>query len=174
MFLGHHLSSAGIKPSPSKVAALSNFRAPKTKEELKSFLGLVTYIGKFLPDLGTKTDDLRQLTKNKVLYEWNPEHEQAFQLLKTCISDPRTLNYFDPTRHTRLIADASPVALGAVLVQIVNGDPRPIEYASKTLTMAERRYCQTEKEALVLVWAVERFQMYLRAWNLNWKRTTIH
>lgn len=80
------------------------------------------------------------------------------------ISNVKLLRFFDNSLRTRVIADASPVALGAVLMQFkgtTDDDPRPIAYASKSLTQTERRYCQTEKEALALVWAVERFSAYL-------------
>lgn len=65
------------------------------------------------------------------------------------------------------MADASPVGLGAVLNQDENLGPRVIEYAHKSLTDVERRYCQTEKEALALVWAVERFHYYVYGIEFN-------
>lgn len=72
-----------------------------------------------------------------------------------------TLGFFDPKRRTLLIADASPVGLGAILIQYGLNGPMVIAYAAKSLTESEKRYCQTEKEALALVWAVERFRFYL-------------
>ncbi|KXJ77544.1 hypothetical protein RP20_CCG007238 [Aedes albopictus] len=80
------------------------------------------------------------------------------------IGNVQQLYFFDNNLRTRLVADASPVALGAVLLQFegpTDEQPRPIAYASKSLTATERRYCQTEKEALALVWSVERFAIYL-------------
>lgn len=121
IFLGHHLSTKGVKPSPEKIAALSKFRSPQTKEDLMSFLDLVDNVAKFVPDLGTKTDKLRELTKDKTAFQWDSDYEESFQRLKETISDLTTLSYFDPSRLTRLVA--SPVALGAVL-----------------LTVTERRY----------------------------------
>eukprot|EP00105_Crassostrea_gigas_P021384 XP_011440495.1 PREDICTED: uncharacterized protein LOC105337466 [Crassostrea gigas] len=79
----------------------------------------------------------------------------------SCLKKAETSGYFDPKARTQVIADASPVGLGAVLVQIQQGEPRIICFASKSLTDVERRYSQTEKEALALVWACERFYMYL-------------
>ncbi|XP_062699139.1 uncharacterized protein K02A2.6-like isoform X2 [Aedes albopictus] len=164
-FLGHHLSGNGIRPTDDKLAALKSFRAPQTAEELRSFLGLVTYVGRFLPDLATVCDPLRLLTHTGVPFTWGNEHEAAFRRLQSMISDISTLHYFDNSLRTRVIADASPVGLGAVLVQFGNdrddSRPRVISYASKSLSPTERRYCQTEKEALALVWAVERFSIYL-------------
>lgn len=80
------------------------------------------------------------------------------------ITDVTTLSFFDNSLRTRVIAGASPVGLGAVLVQFPNktdNDHRIICYASKSLSVTEKRYCQTEKEALALVWAVDRFAVYL-------------
>lgn len=71
------------------------------------------------------------------------------------------LGYYNPHDKTLVIADASPVGLGAVLIQINNKGPRVIAFGNKTLSPCERRYCQTEKEALALVWAVEHFDMFL-------------
>ncbi|XP_055589952.1 uncharacterized protein LOC129742133 [Uranotaenia lowii] len=139
-FLGHVISEEGIRPTASKIEALQKFRAPKTAEEVRSFLGLVTYIGRFLPDLATATAPLRELTQSAKQFVWHNRHQQS------------------------VITDASPVALGAVLVQfegINDNDPRVICYASKSLTATEKRYCQTEREALAIVWAVERLSVYL-------------
>lgn len=162
-FLGHHLSAEGIRPTEEKTDILKSFRAPSNVEELRSFLGMVTYIGRFLPDLGTVTNPLRELTRKGVSYDWTDCHEQAFQQIKMMICEISNLHFFDNNLRTRLVADASPVALGAVLLQFTNTDPTPrvISYASKSLSDTEKRYCQTEKEALALVWAVEKFAVYL-------------
>lgn len=94
-------------------------------------------------------------------FVWAREQQEAFNQLKQCMLDPVTLGYFDVDDRTQLIADASPVGLGAVLIQINEHGPRIISYASKSLSDVEKRYAQTEKEALALVWATERFHFYL-------------
>lgn len=71
------------------------------------------------------------------------------------------LGYYNVKDRTQLIVDAGPVGLRAVLVQLNEFGSRIISYASKSLSAVERRYCQTEKEALALVWGVERFHYYL-------------
>lgn len=117
-----------------------------------------------MPNLATVTAPLRELTRKGVKFEWQKKQNEAFDTLKGLVADAKLLHFFDNNLRTRVIADASPVALGAVLVQFEGaGDnlPRPIAYASKSLTETEKRYCQTEKEALGLVWAVERFAPYL-------------
>ncbi|XP_055633424.1 uncharacterized protein K02A2.6-like [Toxorhynchites rutilus septentrionalis] len=160
-FLGHILSANGIRPDKDKLEAIRNFREPVSKEELRSLLGLVNFVGKFIPDLATLTDPLRQLTKHQNRFVWNRDHQTAFRELKSYMANPTTLGYFDVDDRTQLIADASPVGLGAVLIQINDRGPRIISYASRSLTDVEKRYAQIEKEALALVWAVERFHFYL-------------
>lgn len=164
-FLGHKLSSAGIEPLESKVLAVKQFRAPKTKEEVRSFLGLVCYVGRFIPNLATITDPLRQLMKKDTEFVWGDVHQKAFECIKNTVFGK--LGYFDLKRKTRLVADASPVGLGAVLIQFHDEGPVVISYAAKSLTDAEKRYCQPEKEALALVWAVERFRYYLLGINFE-------
>lgn len=80
--------------------------------------------------------------------------------LKENLSKIKTLGYYNPEDKTQVVADASPVGLGAVLIQIGSNAPRIIAYGNKSLTDCEKRYCQTEKEALALVWAVEHFKIY--------------
>lgn len=160
-FLGHILSNEGINPDPGKIDTIMKFRPPNNKEELRSFLGLVTYLGKFIPDLAELTEPLRILIKKDVKFTWSPAQDVAFQKLKKQLTKMPTLSYFNPKSRTRLIADASPVALGAVLLQFDKNLPQVISFASKSLSQTERRYSQTEKESLALVWGVERFYYYL-------------
>lgn len=159
--LGHVLSADGIKPDTDKLESIRRFREPKSGEEVRSFLGLVNYLSRFIPDLATLTYPLRQLTVQKQNFCWGSEQQTAFDKLKERMVCPTTLGYFDVADRTQLVADASPVGLGAVLIQINKQGSRIIAYASKSLSDVEKRYAQIEKEALALVWAVERFHFYL-------------
>jgi len=90
------------------------------------------------------------------------EQQGAFDALKDSLANAETLAYFDSNaEETKLITDASPVGLGAVLTQVRGGCERVVTYASHSLTDVERRYSQTEREALGLVWGCERFHVYL-------------
>lgn len=155
-----------------KVETIMNFRNPMNKEETRSFLGLVTYLGKFIPDLANTTEPLRRLIKKDITFVWTEEQESAFQQLKNKLAQIPRLSYFNPVLPIRLIIDASPVALGAVLVQFDGEEPRPISFASKSLSEVERRYSQTEKEGLALVWGVERFYYYL--YGIEFELVTDH
>lgn len=161
--LGFRADGKGVRPSDSKTEAIKNFRAPETKEEVRSFLGLVQFVGHFIPHLATRSEALRKMVRGEV-GKVGPEQMKAFDDLRTAlVNSVIKLGYFDVEDETMLYADASPVGLGAVLVQRKDGVARVIAFASKSLTPAERRYPQTQREALGLVWATERFYFYLYA-----------
>jgi len=160
-FFGLVLSERGVDISKDKVHAVENAREPETAAEVRSFLGLVNFSARFIPNLATVSEPLRRLTRKDVPFEWGLDQANAFKMLKSALSDAQTLGYYARDAETHVIADASPVGLGAVIVQRQNDEYRVIAYASRSLTDVERRYSQTEKEALGLVWACERFHMYL-------------
>ena len=87
--------------------------------------------------------------------------KKSFQTLKNRLADSKTLGYFEKGAKTKIICDASPTGLGAILVQTQQGEDKVISYASVSLTETERRYSQTEKEALAIVWSCEKFHLYL-------------
>lgn len=161
VFMGHLLSARGIGPEHEKVRAVREARQPQSASEVRSFLGLVNFSSRFIPNLATVAEPLRRLTRKDVPFVWESEQEQAFQELKRRLENTETLGYFESTAETKLITDASPVGLGAVLIQEIKGENRVICYISRSLTDTERRYSQTEKEALAIVWACERLHMYL-------------
>lgn len=161
-FMGHLLSEKGIGPTESRVKALQEAREPKDSSEVRSFLGLVNFSARYISNLSTKAEPLRRLTQKNTPFVWGRDQKKAFTDLKNSLTDVDTLAYFNPAMKTRVIADASPVGLGAVLLQEhEKGVWKTVCYASKSLSDVERRYSQTEKEALALVWSVERFQVYL-------------
>ena len=160
-FMGHEISEEGVRPLRSRIETIKNFRAPKTKTELSSFLGLVGFCSKFIPEYSALTAPLRKLIRKDVQFQWRREQSKAFERLKGELMKSKTLGFFDPRCKSTIIADASPYGLGAVLVQMQNGGEKIIEYASRALTDAEKKYSQTEKEVLSLVWACERFHLYV-------------
>lgn len=161
-FLGHQLSVNGIKPTENRMQAIKQFRPPTTVAELRSFLGLVTYVGRFVPNLASKTDPLRSLLRAGSVFEWSQCHQMAFESIKSEIESTGFLGFFNSKDKTILIADASPTGLGAVLLrEDMAKIKRIIAFASKALTDLERKYFQTEREALALVCAMEKFRLYL-------------
>ena len=149
-FMGHVLSARGTGPADVKVKAVVDAREPTNAAEVRSFLGLVNFTARFIPDLATVSASLRQLTKSGEPFAWGPEQQQSFDELKKRLSSAETLGYFDKNAPTKVIADASPVGLGAVLVQEQGEELRVISHANRSLSDTERRYSQTEKETLAI------------------------
>ena len=150
--MGYLLSKKGIGPTGSRVEVVVRAKEPANTEEVQSFLGLVNFSARFIPNLANITEPLRELTRKDVPFKWGKEQEAAFETLKSNPGRAETLAYFDRNVEvTKLITDAGPVDFGAVLTQVQEGQERVIAYASRALTGVERRYSQTEREALGLV-----------------------
>ena len=160
-FMGIVLSEKGIGPTEERVKAVVQAREPETQSEVRSFLGLANFSARFLPNFASVAEPLRRLTKKGFVFKFGPEQKAAFARLKQLMSSADTLAYFDMNAPTQVIADAGPVGLGGVLIQKHADGPVIVSYASRSLTDVERRYSQTEKEALGLVWACERFHPYI-------------
>ena len=159
-------SPDGIQPDPDKVSALKKMTPPTSKQELQAFLGLATYMGPFIPSLSTLTLPLRELVKDRSVFDWSPAHQDAFDKVKNAISAKTTLEYYDPTKEIILQADASSTGLGATLLQ----DQKPIAFASKTLTDTKSRYANIERELFAVVYRCEHFHTYLLA--VLWQNQT--
>ena len=161
-FMGYLLSNKGIGPTESRVEAVVTAREPQNAGEVRSFLGLLSFSARFIPNLASIAEPLHRLTRRETPFVWGTQQQAAFDTLKSKLANAETLAYFDRNAEkTKLITAASPVGLGAVLTQVQGGCERVVAYASRSLTDVERRYYQTEKEALGLVWGCERFHMYL-------------
>ena len=160
-FFGHELTSNGINPSEEKIVAIRDARPPMDASEVRSFMGLVQCSAKFIPDVASVAKPIQELTRNKTKFVWGVEQQTAFQELKRTITKVDTVAYYKVGCRTRIVADASPVGLGAVPTQLQEDAWRVIAYASRSLTDVERRYSETQKEALALVWACEQFTIYV-------------
>lgn len=161
-FLGHELSEEGFNIESSKIRAIQKFRHPTTASELKSFLGLASFVSPYIKNFATISAPLWAITKAQS-WSWGKQQEEAFEQIKnSIIHSTVSLGFFSEVDQTILYTDASPHALGAVLVQINNnGEPRIISFASKSLTPTEKKYAQNQREALSAVWAVEHFSYFL-------------
>ncbi|XP_058872250.1 uncharacterized protein K02A2.6-like [Acipenser ruthenus] len=161
-YLGHKIDAEGIHPAEEKVRAIAEAPTPKNTTELKSFLGMVNYYHRFLPNLSTLLAPLHHLLQKKVPWCWKPQQEKAFQSAKKLLLTSQLLVHFDSKKPLLLACDASPYGVGAVLSHTLpDGSERPISFASRTLAPAEKNYSQLDKEALAIVFGVKKFHQYL-------------
>lgn len=159
--MGLLLSKHGIRPTEEKVRAIVEASQLQTPSEVWSFLGLVGFSARFIPDFVPTADPQRRLARKGEPVIWGEEQEISFQKYKGQVATAPVLAYFDKNAFTHVIADASPVGLGAVLVQEKGGESCAICYASQSSSQGECHYSQMEKDALALVWACEHFHHYL-------------
>uniref|UniRef100_A0A1A7YSF0 Gypsy retrotransposon integrase-like protein 1 n=2 Tax=Iconisemion striatum TaxID=60296 RepID=A0A1A7YSF0_9TELE len=161
-YLGYRVDAQGLHPMDKKVKAIHEAPAPKNVTELKSFLGLLNYYNKFLPNLATTLAPLHELLKQDGKWKWHKEQEEAFAAAKGLLHSSDVLVHYSADRELILSSDASPYGVGAVLSHIMeDGTERPIGFASRTLQPAETRYSQLDKEGLAVIFGIEKFHKYL-------------
>ena len=152
-YLGHIISEDGIKPDPNKVAAILDIKSPQSKEELQHFLGMTTYLSKFIPDYSEASAPLGVLLEQKTEWHRTETQEVAIQQLKSAVTNAPVLKFFDPKQLVTISVDASSKGMGAVLLQ----NQSPVAYASKSLTTTHQHYAQIEKEMLAIVFGCWKF-----------------
>ena len=159
IFFGLKFSPSGVSLTDDKINALMKASYPKTSGELHSFLGLVSYCSRYIPNQATITEPLHNLCRKDSKWSWSDTHSKAIDKIKQSLIH-HALAYFDVTKATEIIADASSVGLGAVVLQAQSalpGDTKIISFASLTLADVEKRYSHIEKEGLAAVWACGKF-----------------
>ena len=158
LILGHSISSEGVKPDPGKIKAVKSFPIPKTKKNIKQFLGLIGYYRRFIPDMAKTAKPLTRLLKADVPFVWDNDVQSAFENLRDTICSEPLLQFPDFKQPFLVTTDASNYAVGAVLSQGQIGKDLPIAYASRTLSSAETNYSTIEKEILAVIYAVDHFR----------------
>ena len=161
-YLGHRVDATGLHTTQSKVEAIQKAPQPKNTQELRSFLGLVHYYGKFIANLSTLLKPLNLLLKDGSEWLWTEECSRDFKEAKQFLTSAPVLAHYDPALPIKLAGDASAYGIGAVISHVyADGSERPISFASRTLSPSEQNYSQIEKEALSLVYGIKKFHSYL-------------
>ena len=155
-FFGETYTTDGCKPAQSKVSAIVEMSAPTCKMQVQSFTSIVNYLSNFLARLSELAEPIRELSKDKVPFNWGPEQQEAFNQMKREIVRVPILAYYNPRKETVLQTDASTKGLGACLLQ----EERLVYFATKALTEAQRGYVAIEIESLAVAWVMEKFHHF--------------
>ncbi|XP_034031452.1 uncharacterized protein K02A2.6-like [Thalassophryne amazonica] len=177
-YLGHMIDSVGLHKSDDKIKAIVEAPVPTDTTQLRSFLGLINYYARFVPNMSTLLHPLNSLLHKGVKWEWSGRCDETFQKAKEQLSSKSVLTHYNPRLPVILACNASPYGVGAVIShRLPNGEEWPIAFVSRTLSKAEQNYAQIEREALRIIFG-KRFHSYLygRHFTLltdHWPLTTI-
>jgi len=172
-WVGHTVTKDGISPIREKLDAVRDLKSPTNIHELKSLLGLVNYYGKYLRNLATRLEPLHRLLRKEEQWKWGPSQERAVEWIREQLSSDHVLVHYDPQKPIVLACDASPYGVGAVLSHVMpDGSERPVGFASRSLSPAERNYAQIDKEGLAVIFGVKKFHSYV--WGREVVITTDH
>ncbi|CAC5421135.1 unnamed protein product [Mytilus coruscus] len=139
-----HSKRRWSKTRSGKIRAIKEMPAPTDKKGVQRLLGTINYLAKFVPNMSAVTEPIRKLLKEEHEFIWTHEQQQAFEKLKDIITKNPVLSFYDVSKPVTVSCDASQCGLGAMLIQ----DNKPVAYASRSLTDAESRYANIERELL--------------------------
>ena len=142
-----------------KMKLILNAPSRSESSQLKSFLGMLQYYHRHLPNRATTFEQLHSLLRKGIKWDWGVQQQVAFEKAKKILARSELLVHYDPQKLLVLAMDVSPYGLGAVLSHVLfNGEERPVAYASRTMNAAQRNYYQTERNELAVVFGVKKFQ----------------
>ncbi len=156
-YLGFRISAKGILPDTSLVNAIMQIKTPTTKSEVESFVGLVNFFGRLIPNFAGKIRPINALRRKDVPFVWSADCTEAFESLKKEVSSSPVVQPYHLEKEVTLTTDASKGALAGVLTQ----DGHPVIYVSRSFSKEESNYSNIEREALAVTWSVMRLKQFL-------------
>ena len=161
-WLGHEIDEDGIKPNKEKFKTILDLKHPENPKQLKSFLGAIQYLAKFLPRLSERSDKLRKLLKKNTEWKWETEQQNDFEMIKKMLTEEPALAHYAKDKDNIVTTDANKSGLGITLWQKqVDGELKLIAFGSRLLNDSEKNYSIGELELLAVVWGLEKFRFCL-------------
>ena len=156
-YLGYDISKSGIHPQPKKVEAILKMQPPKTKRQLRRFLGMVNYYRDMWQRRSHILAPLTSLSGKTSIWKWTKECDESFESIKRSMARETLLNFPDFKKEFHIYTDASEYQLGAVIMQ----DNKPLAFYSRKLNKHQRRYTTGEQELLSIVETLKEFHNIL-------------
>ena len=168
-FLGHHVSSQGIRPLEQKVKAVRDFPQSTSRRSLSTFLGMINFYHRFLPHGAEILRPLNELLSHSrgTDIQWTEEATVAFTAAKDALANAALLAHPKSDAPTSVMTDASDFAIGAVLQQYIDNHWCPISYFSRKLKPAERRYSTYDRELLAIYASIKHFRFFVEGREFN-------
>jgi hypothetical protein len=167
-FLGFLVHQRGIDVDPAKASAIATMKPPTTHKELKSFLGKLSYIRKFIPGLAAVTSTFAPLLKKGAPFHWSTECQQAFEKVQNIMTKLPTVCAPIFGKPLRLYLVSNSQAIGALIAQEDgSGIEQPVYYVSRALKDTESRYSGAERSSLALIYASQRLRHYFLAHKIQ-------
>jgi hypothetical protein len=160
-FLGHVVSADGVQVMQKKIQAIAEWPELSTSKEVKQFLGLAGYYRRFVKEFSKIAAPLTELSKEKTVWRWGKEEKEAFNQLKSAMSNTPVLIHPDVDKAFTVTTDASGYAVGAMLSQDQGNGQQPVAFFSHKMSNAERRYPVHEQELLAILLALKEWRCYL-------------
>ena len=169
--LGFLVDTCGVHIDPDIVSPVLNYPVPKPVNEVHSFLGMMSWYRRFVPDLASLLEPLIRLLKTSQVWIWTDKQNSGFLRVKQLLTNARMLTYPDFSISFLIQTNASTVRLGAVITQRHHDLEKVIAFASRSMTEAERKWSRTEHECLAVYWAIKNLGRMWKEVILPWLRT---
>jgi len=162
-FLGHIIDGKVIRPTTEHIDKIIRAEPPKTKKGIKSLCGAIGFVRKYIPNCAKILKPMTELlVKNKPdRIEWGIKQCQAFEMIKTILTSEPVLVRYDMNKPHEIMSDSSDDSIGGVLLQDENGELHPVMYVSRKLLPRETRYPISQKEALAIVYCIDKFYKFV-------------
>ena len=160
--LGHLVNQRGVRPDPKKIKMIKAMKAPTNVKEIRAYVGAVQFLAKYF-NMADKLSPLTDLTKKYTRFVWTEKHQECFESIQEMLTEHTLLSRYDESKPVGLVCDASDLGVGSCLFQVENDKIRPIEFYSRKLTEAEKKYHIREKEFLAIKVSLTHFNDICKA-----------